>query len=266
MSDFDLVLGRSSNSPCWRNELFTMRFFRCPTNVSQERFRLLKRACLLWFLTAVLLFFQAGLSCAASNVGALRQFSDTVHTFQARFTQRQTDDQGSPQKTQHGRVWLTRPTAKAPYAVGKFRWDYETPYKQLIVDDGRSLWVYDPGLKQATVRSTRHTLAGSPAALLLAHRALRKTFLIQPFPVGHGLVGVHLTPRSKASDFKSVDLVLHGEVPVRMVFRDRIGDVTDISFSHVRINRPISPRLFTFHPPKGTQIVHTGSAPSGGVR
>ena len=33
-----------------------------------------------------------------------------------------------------------------------FRWEYVKPYPQLIVADGKTVWVYEPDLQQATVR------------------------------------------------------------------------------------------------------------------
>lgn len=215
-----------------------------------------------WFL--VLLFF-AHVASATSNEAALRKFSDSVRTFQARFTQVQSDDQGGAVKTQRGSVWLLRPTAKFPDTVGKFRWAYEVPYTQLIVDDGSRLWVYDPGLKQVTVRSVQKALTGSPAALLLSDGNLKKTFRISPLKVGSGVTGVHLTPRLKNSSFQSVDLVLRGDIPIRMVFRDQMGDVTDIRFSRVKVNRPIDSNLFVFRPPKGVELVRAGSDRAGPV-
>ena len=36
--------------------------------------------------------------------------------------------------------------------TGKFRWNYDKPYKQLLVSDGKKLWSYDPDLNQVMVR------------------------------------------------------------------------------------------------------------------
>jgi outer membrane lipoprotein carrier protein len=49
---------------------------------------------------------------------------------------------------------------------GKFRWSYESPYKQLLVSDGTKLWSYDPDLNQVAVKKLGTAFGASPAALL----------------------------------------------------------------------------------------------------
>lgn len=49
---------------------------------------------------------------------------------------------------------------------GKFRWDYTTPYSQVIVGDGTKLWIYDADLDQVIVKPLGEVMAGPPVALL----------------------------------------------------------------------------------------------------
>ena len=53
---------------------------------------------------------------------------------------------------------------------GKFRWQIEQPYSQLLVGDGEKVWMHDPELRQVTVRKVGAALGGSPAALLAGER------------------------------------------------------------------------------------------------
>ena len=48
----------------------------------------------------------------------------------------------------------------------RFRWRYSEPYEQVIVSDGKAVWIYDADLKQVTVRPMGQAMAGSPALLL----------------------------------------------------------------------------------------------------
>ncbi len=183
---------------------------------------------------------------------ALKHFVDSVHTLQADFKQVQTDDKGRVVKSQSGQMWLSRP--------GKFRWSYEKPYKQLIVCDGQKIWVYDPDLKQVTVRPAKQALTGSPAALLTERAALSAAFKLQDGGSDNGLQVVRLIPKSRDGDFKSIELSLRGGVPARMVFHDQLGDTTDVTFSSIKVNASVAADIYTFKPPAGVDVVGS-SAP-----
>ncbi len=58
----------------------------------------------------------------------------------------------------------------------KFRWDYNKPYEQQIISDGKQVWLYDTELAQVTVRELSKALGSSPAALLAGDDTLDKSF------------------------------------------------------------------------------------------
>ena len=68
------------------------------------------------------------------------------------------DKQGQVTERATGTLSISRPN--------RFRWDYQQPYAQTIVADGRKLWLYDPDLEQVTVRSLEQGLGATPAMLL----------------------------------------------------------------------------------------------------
>lgn len=189
---------------------------------------------------------------------ALRHFLDHVSTFSAAFTQTRTDDTGKVVATQSGRMWLQRATSAT--AHGRFRWAYEKPYKQLIVCDGDRVWVYDPDLEQVTVRPATQVLAGSPAALLSQRTTLTDAFTVASAGEVAGEQVVKLTPRDSRSDFQSVSLSLRDGVPHRMVFRDQLGDATEVRFSDIKTNQHIDADRFQFKPPKGVTVVTAAPA------
>jgi chaperone LolA len=75
-----------------------------------------------------------------------RYFSDFV-TLQARFEQTLVDENGKALERSQGTVYLWRP--------GRFRWDYEAPYEQSIVADGKKVWIYDMELRDNFGQTTR---------------------------------------------------------------------------------------------------------------
>lgn len=201
----------------------------------------------------VSLLLLATAARADSAEAALARFLDGVQTLQAGFTQVQTDEQGEKLSSSAGTMALSRP--------GKFRWEYQTPNPQLIVTDGRQLWLYDADLKQVSLRPAEEALQGTPAALLSQRKTLTETFNAVDAGVDHGIQKLRLTPKSKDSDFVSVELWLKGGTPVRMLFSDQLGGATDISFSQIKTNGKLDAALFQFVPPKGVEVIDSRETP-----
>lgn len=199
-------------------------------------------------MIAVALIGFAGLASAETPQQTLSRFLDGVQTFEASFTQVQTDDRGHQEPASVGQMALSRP--------GRFRWEYQAPNKQLIVTDGSTLWLYDQDIKQVTVRSAAEGLQGTPAALLSQKKTLTDAFSVSEDGKDGDITKLKLVPKSKESDFKDVGLWLNAAgAPVRMIFRDQLGGSTDISFSAVKTNGRVSSKQFAFSPPRGVEVI-----------
>ena len=196
---------------------------------------------------AAVLFALAPFAHAESAEAALARFLDGVTSYQASFTQVQTDERGLKIQSSSGTMALSRP--------GKFRWAYAAPAEQLIVTDGVKLWLYDQDLKQVTVRPAAEALQGTPAALLSQKKTLTETFTVSDAGEADGVKKLKLVPKSKESDFQDVSLWLKGAAPVRMVFRDTLGGATDITFTQGKTNTKLDAGLFRFTPPKGVEVI-----------
>jgi len=197
-----------------------------------------------------LLFLLAPLAHAASAEATLAQFLDGINAYEARFTQVQTDDRGLKIQESSGRMALSRP--------GKFRWQYDAPVAQLIVTDGKTLWLYDEDLKQVTVRPAAEALQGTPAALLAQKTALTDTFNVVDDGMENGANKLKLTPKSPESDFQDVTLWLKDGAPQHMLFRDTLGGATNIHFSQAKANGKLAESQFRFVPPTGVEVIDAG--------
>lgn len=181
---------------------------------------------------------------------ALTRFVERVETLSADFTQIERDDTGTVLQESTGRFWLQRP--------GRFRWEVQAPFAQVVVADGETLWHYDPDLAQATRRPAAPALAGTPAELLAEGGGLRERFAIEnaePEALPDGVAAVRLVPDSDRSDFRSVLLHLRDGVPEALFFEDRIGGRTEVRFSAVTVNEAIAESRLRFTPPEGTEVV-----------
>lgn len=184
---------------------------------------------------------------AAPAQEALQRFVNGVQTLSARFEQVQKDESGEVLQVSSGQLLLAKP--------GKFRWNYEKPYEQLMICDGKTLWLYDPDLAQATRRPAGSSLQGTPAQLLTDRAALEQHFRVEDAGTEAGAQRLRLLPKAADSDFKSVQLWLKDGVPQRMRFSDPLGGISDVSFSEIRTNIPLDPAQFRFEPPRGVEII-----------
>lgn len=184
---------------------------------------------------------------AAPASKALEQFLDGVKTYAADFEQIQRDEKGEELQKTSGRMSLQRP--------GKFNWTYEKPYSQIMICDGDKIWLYDPDLKQATVRPAKDALAGTPAELLSQRASIKSQFKIKDAGVKDGANLVRLTPKAADSDFQSIELWLKQGAPQRMRFHDQLGNVTEVRFSNISTNTALDDTQFAFTPPKGTEVI-----------
>ena len=103
----------------------------------------------------------ASLALAASlaHATALERFEaflHETHSARADFEQRVYDQSGNLVQKSSGSFEFQRP--------GLFRWTYAKPMPQLIVGDGKDVWIYDRDLDQVTVRRMAKALGSTPAA------------------------------------------------------------------------------------------------------
>lgn len=200
----------------------------------------LGRWCLL-----LLLGLTAG-SAGAGGKDRLEAFLSGVESLQARFDQSVFDTSQGQTRRLEGVFYLQRP--------GKFRWDYTEPKGQLVLADGKTVWLVEEDLKQAYQKSQSDALRGTPALLLTEELKLDDHFEIADLGTGQDLEWVELIPRDPESQFTRILLAFNGNELRRMELADKFAQVTRFAFSDIRRNPRLDPKLFVYVPPRGTQL------------
>ncbi|HSN17619.1 MAG TPA: outer membrane lipoprotein chaperone LolA [Gammaproteobacteria bacterium] len=198
-------------------------------------------------LSACLFLLSLPLQAADSGVARMDQFLKNVQSLKADFSQVVLDANGKQVKQSTGTLVIRRPD--------HFRWDYAMPNAEVIVADGKRLWLYDVELQQVTVKPLDKTLATSPAVLLSGSNDAAKSFTVTDQGEKDGLAWVQLTPKVKDSDFDSVRLGFKGEDVSVMELKDNLGNTTRISFDHIQRNPAVSDDTFHFVPPAGADVL-----------
>ncbi|NOU24558.1 MAG: outer membrane lipoprotein chaperone LolA [Methylotenera sp.] len=192
-------------------------------------------------------FLALPLLAQADGIASLRKFYNETHALSANFYQVVTDRQGKKIQEVYGEMQLKRPN--------KFRWDYNKPYEQQIISDGKQVWLYDTELAQVSVRELSKTLGSSPAALLAGDDSLDKNFKLVNAVSKDGLDWVTTNPKDSDTGFNKISLAFKNDVLYEMDMVDSFGHQTKIVFSNLVHNPIIEAKTFLFKPPKGVDVV-----------
>lgn len=191
------------------------------------------------------------LACAmllfASQASAhkIDDFLKNLNTFQADFEQVVEGDNGTS-KPVYGVFYLKRP--------GQFRWDYRGEDAQLIVADGKRVWLLDRDLDQVSHQSQKKALRGTPAQLLSQKDRVEKHFTIRRDYESGGLQWTLLIPKDEDGQMEKVSVAFKDGELKRLVMTDKFNQTTRFAFTNARRNPGLKSSLFKFKAPKGFDV------------
>ena len=199
-------------------------------------------------LVPFLVLFITGNACAAAGALAhMEAFSKSLHSVAASFSQSVTDANGHRGYESRGTLALEAPR--------QFRWETTTPYQQTIVADGARVWVYEPDLAQVSVRNQSSAETHSPLTVLTDLSQLDRQFTPTEAGEHDGLVWLKLTSKAKEPEFEYAELGFTTQTLQRMLFKDQLGNTTEIRFADWKRNPKMAAGTFKFTPPKGVDVV-----------
>ena len=144
---------------------------------------------------------------------------------------------------------------------GRLSLRFTEPAGELIVLDGRNVWMYLPSTEPGQVRKIPMSSLPdyfNPRSLLdrpgrrFEAKSVRRDQLN-----GRAADVVLLTPRDPDLPFSEVTLWVDREdgLPRRLQFKERSGATRTFTFADVRTNQRIPERTFTFEVPPGVRVV-----------
>lgn len=181
----------------------------------------------------------------------LKDLLEPLQTYSASFEQQILDGSGNRLREAQGQMWLSRP--------GKFRWEVDSPYRQIVVSDGEKVYLHDPDLEQVTVQPLDTRVTHTPALLLSGN----VDELTRGYDVSRQQQGVTetftLIPRTPDTLFESLKLTFQGERLSMLQMADSIGQRTAIRFDDIEINPDLDASLFEFQIPEGADVIRQAS-------
>ncbi len=198
-------------------------------------------------IIAISLLLMSVMAHADSTaVQKLEGFISKAKNLQAKFTQTSLDEAGRTIQTSQGDFYLQQP--------GKFRWNYNQPYAQQIVSKDGKVWFYDADLEQLIIKKIDQSIGDTPALLLSGSVNLNEKYTIVTQKQEGDIVWLKLTPKNTESSFKYILVGLKGDMLYGMELSDNFGQLTQIIFSNITMPKSLSPDIFEFIAPEGTDV------------
>ena len=155
----------------------------------------------------------------------LEKFAGELERFKADFTQTVMSQNGSIQDKTQGQVWLQSPD--------KLRWVYSGEFPEIIVADGKNIWIYDVSLEQVTVKPQSGQATDSPLMVLADVSQLDKQFKVTEMGEFEDMLLLELRSLDSESEFERILLGLESGGIRMMAMEDAFGQRTEIQQSRI---------------------------------
>jgi outer membrane lipoprotein carrier protein len=166
-----------------------------------------------------------------------------ITTYRASFLQQIYDQDQQLVQESEGTLLAARP--------GKLRWESAEPFAQLIVVDGKQIWRYEEDLQQVVVSKYSDDLGGTPALLLSGDvKSIGASYVVTAQDGRYQLL-----PRDNDSLFRSMLVRIDNDRLTELVLEDTLGQTTRLTLDKIELNPRLDPKLFTFVPPKGVDVL-----------
>ena len=176
----------------------------------------------------------------------LKKRLNSLSSMKATFSQ-VVKDGGRVIQNNRGVLYLQRP--------GKFRWVTSLPTKQVIISNGKNLWIYDEDLEQVTVKQLDHELQGTPALFLSGYDQKLTDDYVITYKKSNNKDMFRLTAKSDTSSYLSIELVYKKDLLKVLSLKDKLGQTTVLKLYNIKVDPKLSSKLFNFTAPPGVDIV-----------
>jgi outer membrane lipoprotein carrier protein len=195
---------------------------------------------------ALVLFGQAQAQPQSARA-QLDRFSEGLETLYAKFEQQVINSDGVTQDSSSGEVWLSQPRL--------FRWEYGGDFPEIVVADGKNIWIYDEELEQVTVKDQTQAAVDSPLTLLTDPGRLDEQFEVREVGETEEWQLLELRAKNTGADFERILLGLRDDSLQLMVMEDTFGLRTEVTFKMIQRNPELDSGLFTFEPPESADVI-----------
>jgi len=188
-----------------------------------------------WLMSATAALLACGCvgsALAADGADRVNRYLSGINSLKADFVQYTFNADRSKMMEAHGTLYLQRP--------GRFRWEYDSPTKQIIIADGQRVYLHDLELRQVSQQSQAKALRGTPALLLANREPIEQHFTTRSIPSQDGRDWVELIPKDH-----DIEVGFGQDTLDSLIMQDSFGQETRLNFSAPQRNPVLKPELFT---------------------
>ena len=174
---------------------------------------------------------------------------DETGGFQADFVQKVKSATLGQTLTSHGKVFFKKP--------GRMRWEFAEP-QQLLVANGRALWLYQPSEQQVIKTPFQHAFnSQTPVSFLTGVGRLEEDFFVQTQSENEKIYQLRLTPKKAAEAIGLLDVEVSKKTfdILQAMVTDPLGNTTRVRFTNIDRETDMADELFSFTLPPGVDLV-----------
>jgi len=214
-----------------------------------------------WILLIYFLFLESVSKPVGEEKNLLQLIQkqyQSILSFSGRFIQsshRADTETGS--KKAEGLVSYKRP--------GRMHWLYETPEEQLLVTNGKTMWLYDPLLENVTVQKLEKITEGTALSFLLGFGNLQTDFIHRGITKNllngqDGLI-LELEPKKSTANLAFIQLSVNPETYnlQTIALMDQQNNYRTIQLKNMKYNVEIQDSYFEFKVTNDMEIIEAGN-------
>lgn len=180
----------------------------------------------------------------------LEKVRKDISAISAGFEQQEIDINGQYSETSSGEMWLQSPD--------KFKWSYIEPAPQLIVANGKQVWIYDEDLEQVTIKPQNS--AANPIYVLLDKERTEKNYIIdmadELSESTNNLQWITMAPRVESDEIQKIWLGVDSNHNIAVLkMKNRMENTVIFTFNNIQRNPSLENQMFEFDIPEGTDIL-----------
>lgn len=181
----------------------------------------------------------------------IQYFYDNIKSIKADFIQETIFLNGS-KEIRTGKVLIKKP--------GKFRWEYQSPEKFLIISDGVRVFIYYPEEKEVLIYPSGKVISSQLALGFMNGRgSIKKDLKLESFEILNKKEWkISFLPLTKDPYIEKIVLTVNldtGEIK-EFYFINTAGEKMRIVFNKLEYNLSLGNNLFTFVPPRDSKIIN----------
>ena len=167
----------------------------------------------------------------------------------ADFEQYEIDANAHQTEKSTGNVWLKAPS--------QFKWKYIKPAPQLIMANGKQVWIYDEDLEQVTIK--QQNSKQNPIYVLLNKELTEKNYTVSLLKSNKddkdGVQWIKMLPNKPSDEVKVVWLGIKDKKISALKLQNQLDNIVVFEFNNVKRNPKLAEGFFTFTIPKGIDVL-----------